>query len=175
MAKVTRLKAQAASHPIPNTKGEAAADIRRIGDLTREHTRVVTELNDQIAALTERYQPQLDSLNNHIKALQFGVQTWCEANRDELTNGGKIKSANLLTGEIQWRQRPPSVRVTGAETVIEWLKKLGLSRFVRTKEEINKEAILNDPTAVAGVSGISISSGVEDFVILPFEVEAQSA
>lgn len=171
MAKITRLKAQASMHPIPNTKIEAAADIRQIGDLTREHTRVAAELNDQIAALAEHYQPQLDALGNQIAACQAGVQTWCEANRDELTHGGKVKSANLLTGEIQWRQRPPSVRVTGADAVIDFLERLGLSRFVRTKKEINKEAILNEPDAVAGVAGIRISTGIEDFVILPFEVE----
>lgn len=173
--KVTRLKAKAASHPVPNTKGEAAADIRQIGDLTREHARVAAELNDQIAALTERYQPRLEELKNQLSALQAGVQTWCEANRAELTGDGRVKTANLLTGEVQWRQRPPSVRVTGAESVIAALKAFGLGRFVRVKEEINKEAILNEPEAVAGVAGISLSTGVEDFVITPFEVEAQSA
>lgn len=175
MAKVTRLKTPAASHPVPNTKGEVAADIRMIGDLTRHKTRLATEMNDRIAAVTQAYQPQLDALDNQIKAYQAGVHTWCEAHRDELTQGGKVKTANLLTGEIAWRQRPPSVRVTGAESVIEWLKKLGLGRFVRTKEEINKEAILNEPAAVAGVAGISISTGVEDFVITPFEAEAETA
>ena len=88
-----------------------------------------------------------------------------------LTNGGKVKTANLITGEVQWRQRPPSVRVTGAESVIETLRRLGLSQFVRTKEEVNKEAILNEPEGVKGVAGITVVKGVEDFVITPFEQE----
>lgn len=175
MAKITRLKSNAASHPVPNSKGEAAADIRQIGDLSREHLRLTTELNDQIAAITHGYQPRLEHLDNQLAALQAGVQTWCEAHRDELTGGGKVKTANLLTGEVQWRQRPPSVRVTGAEAVIEFLERCGLGRFVRTRKDVNKEAILNEPEAVAGVAGISLSTGVEDFVITPFEIEAQSA
>lgn len=59
----------------------------------------------------------------------------------------------------------------GAEAVIEALKRLGLGKFVRTKEEINKEAILNEPDEVRGVAGLNVVTGVEDFVITPFEQE----
>jgi phage host-nuclease inhibitor protein Gam len=174
-SKPTRLKAKAISHPVPNSKSEAAADVRLIGDLAREHTRLATEMNDRLAAVTAEYHDRLEHLRNHITTLQTGVQTWCEANREALTNGGKVKTANLITGEVSWRQRPPSCRITGADAVIDTLDRLGLSRFVRVKKEVNKEAILNEPAAVAGVAGISISSGVEDFVIVPFEVEAEVA
>ncbi|WP_035603566.1 host-nuclease inhibitor Gam family protein, partial [Edwardsiella tarda] len=101
-----------------------------------------------------------------------GVQGWCEANRDELTCNGKVKTANLVTGDIQWRIRPPSVSVRGPDSVMETLLRLGLSRFIRTKQEINKEAILNEPLAVAGVAGITVKTGVEDFSIIPFEQTA---
>lgn len=103
------------------------------------------------------------------------MQGYCEAHRDELTDGGRVKTASLITGEVQWRQRPPSVSVRGAESVIETLKRLGLSRFVRTKEEVNKEAILNEPDNVRGVAGLNIVTGVEDFVITPFEQEVVPA
>ena len=106
------------------------------------------------------------------KLLQAGVQTWCEANRKELCGTGK--TANLITGEVQWRARPPSVTIRGAEVVLENLKSLGLERFVRVKEEANKEAMLNEPDAVRGVAGITINSGVEDFTITPFEVSAET-
>jgi phage host-nuclease inhibitor protein Gam len=58
--------------------------------------------------------------------------------------------------------------------VIEALKRLKLSRFLREKTEINKEAILNEPKAVEGVAGIKIIKDLEDFVIEPFEQEVQS-
>ena len=126
-------------------------------------------MNDEIAAITAKFQPRLDENKAEITALQQGLQAWCEANRNELTNGGKVKTANLVTGEIQWRQRPPSVGVRGAESVIEALMGFGLNRFVRMKAEVNKEAILNEPDAVKGVAGITVVTGVEDFVITPFE------
>jgi len=55
---------------------------------------------------------------------------------------------------------PPSVSVRGAESVIDTLKRLGLGKFVRTKEEVNKEAILNEPDEVRGVAGLNIVTGV---------------
>jgi phage host-nuclease inhibitor protein Gam len=166
----TRIKAPAQTY-VPQSRDDAAADIRKIGDLQRSLLRTQAAMNDEIAAVTAEYQPTLEIVADEIKQLQQGVQSWCEANRDDLTNGNKVKTANLVTGEIQWRQRPPSCSVRGAESVIEALKRLGLGKFVRTKEEVNKEAILNEPDAVKGVAGISIVTGVEDFVISPFEQE----
>ena len=173
--KPTRLKALAARHPVPATREDAARAIREIGDLQRQHLRAKAEMNDAIAAITERWQPHLDALVEQVQMLQAGVQTWCEAHRDELTQAGRVKTANLVTGEVQWRQRPPSVRVTGAEAVIDTLERLGLAAFVRVKKEVNKEAILNDPAGVAGVAGIHINQGIEDFVITPFEQDLQPA
>jgi len=167
----TRLKAKAQVY-VPQTRDEAAADIRKIGDLQRQFLRAQTAMNDEIAVITSASQPTLDEFKAQLTTLQEAVQGYCEANRAELTNDYKVKTANLITGEVQWRQRPPSVSVRGAESVIETLMRLGLNMFVRTKEEINKEAILNEPDAVKGVAGITVVTGVEDFVITPFEQAA---
>jgi phage host-nuclease inhibitor protein Gam len=170
----TKLKAKAQVYA-PQTSADCAADIKKLGDLQRDFARMSADMNDEIAKITKHYQPKLESLTERVETLQKGVQTYCEAHRDELTNAGKVKTANFVTGEVQWRQRPPSVTVRGADAVIEALKRLGLSKFVRTKEEVNKEAILNEPDQVRGVAGISIVTGVEDFVISPFEAKAEAA
>lgn len=167
----TRFKAKAQIY-VPQSQEDTAADIRKIGDLERQKLRATTEMNDAIAQITQNFQPRLDALSEQLKTLQEGVQAYCEAHRDALTNNGKVKTANLITGEVQWRQRPPSVGVRGKETVIETLKRLGLKKFIRTTEEVNKEAILNEPDEARGVAGLTIVTGVEDFVITPFEQEA---
>ncbi len=167
----TRLKAKAQLY-VPQNRDEAAAEIRKIGDLQREFFRAQAAMNDDIAVITASAQPVLEQIKTQITSLQEAVQGYCEANRDDLTNGGKVKTANLVTGEIQWRQRPPSVRVSKSELVLETLARLGLMRFIRTKEEVNKDAILDEPDAVRGVAGLTIVTGVEDFVITPFEQEA---
>lgn len=167
-----RLKAAAVSYAA-QTKEEVISGIKQLGDIQRELTRIETEMNDQIAAVTEYHSPVIEQLKAKREEPQSGIQTWCEANRDEFTNGEKVKTANLTTGEVQWRNRPPSCGIRGAEAVIELLKRLKLDRFIRVKEEINKDAILNEPTVVKNIPGITIKKDVEDFAIIPFEQEVE--
>ncbi|HAG1869157.1 TPA: host-nuclease inhibitor protein Gam, partial [Salmonella enterica] len=119
--------------------------------------------------ITEKHAPGIEALKKDIDTLSKGVQGWCEAHRDELTQNGKTKTASLITGKVEWRNRPPSVGIRGVETVLETLHRLNLDRFIRIKEEVNKDAILNEPEVVKGVAGITIRSGIEDFSITPFE------
>lgn len=168
--KKTRTKAPALTVNVPQSKEMAAQQLHQLGIVMREHTRLTTELNDQIAALTQDAQPRLEKLQTQAQRLQSGLQTWCEANRAMLlADGGK--TANLITGEVSWRIRPPSVTVRGVEDVIAQLQSNQLNRFVREKFEINKEAILNDPEAVSAIKGLTVVSGVEDFIATPFEVK----
>lgn len=163
-----RLKT-AAQSDVPQSKDQVVADIKTIGDLQREITKLEAGMNDRIAEITEEYSGPLNEMKKRLTALQSGVQSWCESHRAELTNDGKVKSANLITGEVQWRIRPPSVTIRGADAVLDNLRNLGLLRFIRTKEEVNKEAMLNEPDVVRGVAGVTINTGIEDFAIVPFE------
>jgi phage host-nuclease inhibitor protein Gam len=169
----TKLKTPAAVAAVPQNKTDCAAYIKNLGDVQRDFERQRAEMNDAIANITKAHQPALEALTTRLTNLQSGIHTWCEANRAVLCEGSS-KTANLITGEVSWRQRPPSVGVRGADTVIETLQRMGLGRFVRTKEEINKEAMLNEPEAVRGIAGITIVSGVEDFSIAPFAVEVEA-
>ncbi len=166
MTKKRRLKADA--QDAPQTREAVQTAIKQLGDAQRELGRLDTKMNDEIAEITDGYTPHINHLKDKIKTLQKGVQMWCEANRAELT-GGKGKTVNLVTGKISWRTRPPSVRLTKVETVLESLRTLGLQRFIRNKEEVNKDAMLAEPEIAQTVSGVSIKTNVEDFVIEPFE------
>ncbi|MDF3868726.1 host-nuclease inhibitor Gam family protein [Pseudomonas denitrificans (nom. rej.)] len=172
MAPKKRLKSAAAVY-VPQHRDQVVADIKSIGDLQRELTRLETAMNDEIGKITERYSSPAEDLKQRITVLQTGVQSWCEANRAELTENHRVKFANLVTGEVQWRIRPPSVSVRGADAVLELLRTKNLIRFIRVKEEVNKEAILNEPDAVVGLPGVTVHRGIEDFAIVPFEQEVQ--
>lgn len=158
----------------PRTREEAEALLAAIGRSQREVTRIEADLNDQITALKAEAEQSAALYNAEIEGCFRALHAWAEAHRDELCPRG-TKTARLATGEICWRQRPPSVRVTGAERVIEALRRLGLGRFIRTKEEVDKEAILSEPEAVRGVKGLSVITGVEDFVAKPYETEIERA
>ncbi|MFZ4539277.1 host-nuclease inhibitor Gam family protein [Propionivibrio sp.] len=172
--KKTRIKTAAALVFVPQNREQVADIIRELGVLNRELARVTCDMNDELAAIKEDYETIAEPRRLRIEALTTGAHVWCEANRDAITQGGKTKTAAFTTGEICWRMRPPSVRVTGQEAVLHLLRKLGLGRFIREKEEVNKEAILNEPEALAHVAGINISQG-EDFVVTPFEAELAAA
>jgi phage host-nuclease inhibitor protein Gam len=171
--KPTRLKTTATQ--APQSKEAVVADIRAIGDAQREVQRLTADLNDKVAALQQQYAADAAPFNERIETLQAGVQTWCEANREELTNGDKTKTVDFVTGMVKWRIKPPSVSVRGAEAVVALLKRSGLQRFVRTKEEVNKEAILNEQDAARGIAGLAIVSGVEEFVIEPHDQQLDAA
>lgn len=153
------------------TRDEVEVAIKEIGDLNRELERLAIEQNDKLAAITEEYAPLMNEVKEKTKPMMDAVQAWCESRRDELTNNGKTKTGTFNTGEVQWRVRPPSVGIRGVDSVLDSLKMRGFTQFIRIKEEINKEAMLNEPDTAASVPGVTIKTGVEDFVITPFEQE----
>ncbi|MGF3694261.1 host-nuclease inhibitor Gam family protein, partial [Salmonella enterica] len=109
MAKrISRLKAAAASYT-PQSREQVSVDIKKIGDIQRELTRIETDANDQIAIIMNQNTPKIEALRAELDVLQKGVQTWCEANRADITKEGKTKTANLITGEVSWRTKPDSV------------------------------------------------------------------
>lgn len=168
---MAKLKSKAIG-PVPQSKDECRGHIRRIGDHQRERDRIQTRLNDAVAKLQEKFGALATPHNEQIAELSKGVQAWAEAHRDELTSGGKKKTVDLGTGEILWRITPPSVRILNATGVIQALKDLALGRFVRTKEEVNREAILAEPEAVEHIKGITVSQR-EEFIIKPAETDLE--
>jgi len=167
-----RIKAKSLANA-PQTRDDVIADIAQIGICQRERQKIEARMNDELAKVREEFETEALAHAEEIKRLAAGVQIWCEANRVELTSNGKIKTVNFATGDVKWRLRPPSVAIRTAEAVIEALKNLKLDRFIRTKEEVNKEAILAEPSAVSGVRGIKINTDLEDFVIEPFETKLE--
>lgn len=187
MAKANRLKTKATAY-VSQSRDDVARDIRAIGDLQRDMAREAATMNDAIAAITATHQPIIDAIKAKIEVLQQGVHGWCEAHRDDLTDGGKSKTVNFITGSVNWRNDPPSVTVRNADTVLDMLTTLGLGTYIRVKKEVNKEAILADRAAADGkesperdaaakrlklLAGLTVTlkSGVEQFVITPLEVE----
>lgn len=171
-----KMKTIAANLPIPQDDSEAREAIREIGDLNRDVIRVEAELNDKVAALQEEYGSRVAPLKEQIQAKKEGLSMFAAANRDRLTNGGKVKYHKFATGEISWRLRPAKVTIRGKEAVIEAIKGARLGKkFLRTKEEINKEAMLEDRKTAAAIAGVTIGSDGEDFIVEPAETELAEA
>jgi len=50
-----------------------------------------------------------------------------------------------------------------------------LEKFIRVKEEVNKDAMLAEPDQAMKVPGVTIKSGGEDFIIEPLELKKGAA
>lgn len=168
----TRLKTDACVVKIPQSQDDVVEAIAEIGRRQRERTRIEAAMNDDLAKVREAWEKQAAPHLDAIKSLTSGVHLWCEANRARLTQDGKVKFAHLASGDVKWRLTPPKVTVRVIENVLETLKQLGLTRFIRVKEEVNKEAVLAEPEAVAPIKGIVISQK-EEFIVQPFETELE--
>ncbi|MFV0409772.1 MAG: host-nuclease inhibitor Gam family protein [Paracoccus sp. (in: a-proteobacteria)] len=174
MAKKT--KTAGANLPVPQDDSEAREAIREIGDLNREALRIEAAMNDKIAALQQEYGDQVAPIREQAAAKTEGLKMFCEVNRDRLTRSGKVKFHRFATGEISWRSRPAKVSIRGISDVIEAIKaaKLG-KKFLRVKEEIDKEAMLSDRATAGALKGVTIGSDGEDFIVEPFETELEEA
>jgi phage host-nuclease inhibitor protein Gam len=172
-ASVTRIKqASTIAFPTPQNRDQVADYIAAIGLAQRERARIEQDMNDEFARIKQRYEELAQPFKTEIEERSKGVQAWCETNRNALTQDGRTKTAVLSSGEVQWRMRPPKVSIKGLEGVLDKLRRMGLDRFIRTKDEVNKEAILAEQEAVKRVAGIAIEQG-EDFVIKPFETQLE--
>lgn len=160
---------------VPQSREEAETWVRQIGEFRRQVVRIETAMNDEIARIKAEHEEKARPYREDVEALLAGLQAWAVAHRDELTGGGKRQSAELATGVLSWRLLPARVTIRKAETVIETLKKLGLTRFLRVREEINKEAMLDDQEAARLVPGVTIGSAGENFSVEPFEADLEAA
>jgi len=166
---MTRSKTHGANLPVPQSRDEAAATVTAIGNLNRELARLETGMNDALAQVKTRFEAMAEPHRTAVTEKTERLKIWAEANRQALTGGDKTKTVDLGTGLLKWRLRPPAVRLSKVDDVIERLKTLGLARFLRTKEEVNKEAMQAEPEVARTVAGVSIGSAGEDFIVEPFE------
>ncbi len=152
--------------PVPQNREEAAQVMRDFGMVQRRLEAIQINMNDEIAAIKEKTAKDATPVKDDLKQLEKRLKAWAEANKAELTR--KTKTVDLVTGKISWRKKPESVRISGgADVMIERLKRLKLTSFLRTKFEVNKEAMLANKTAAGEVEGVSIISAGETFTIEP--------
>ena len=133
--------------------------------------RINADMNDALAACKEAYETEAEPYRLRIQELTDGLRIFAEANRAALTNGYKVKTVALTTGEITWRMNPPSVRLTDTEeNVIVACEAAGLREFVRYTPTLNRDAIKANPEEAKHIAGIRIGQS-EAFVVTPFEAE----
>ncbi len=166
-------KAKAAAVTAPQTLEEANEWMLQLGQHQREHIRLETHRDDEMADIRNTYEGSLVPLEEHMARLQAGLQAYGEANKSALLADGK-RTVFLTHGEMGWRTHPPKVSLSKIAELIERLKQLGKPQFLRTTETIDKEAILKHPEEASAIKGISIIKK-ETFFVEPYEKESTHA
>ncbi len=155
---------------VPQSLRDAANFIARIGELQRQVRTIELETNERIENIKAEAADRAEPLIRGIKELRDSVYFFAATHEDELTLQGKRRTIDVSAGTLGWRTTPPAVRITNTKEVLAALNSLGLRQFIRTREEIDKQAMLKDPQTASQVPGVSISQR-EEFVIVPAETD----
>ena len=159
--------------PVPASKADAAEQLAQIGTLRRAIDARKGKADNQIAAITAEVDRSLEADRERLGALEQGLVKFCQDNRDELTQGGKTKTVKFASGRVSFRNRPMSVSVRKAADVIARLRALKLDRFIRIKEEVNKDAMREEADVASAVDGVTVKSSGEEVLIEPLETLAE--
>lgn len=154
---------------VPDSLEQADKWVARIGEITRQIGSERASFENAATILRQEMAEAVEPLQAELSERLEGLAYWAEVNRQKLTNSGQTKTVKLPSGELRWRKTPPKVNLRSVAKILVELKKRGLHRFIRTKEEINKEAMLAELAVAEAVPGVTISS-IEEFIIKPLDL-----
>lgn len=163
--------------PSPQSREELSKWLFDIGVKQRELDEVETRLNNDLEARKQEAADEVAPIRDELSRLVRGAAVFCDANRQELTDGGKTKTVKLDSGEVRWRFTPPKVSLRGVEAIVAVLratKRKGLKGFLRKKVtyEVNKEAMLEKPQLALSLDGVTITR-TEELIFKPTELEVE--
>lgn len=116
------------------TLEDANLALKEIGLLEHELETIDGEANKKIAEIKADCAKQGEGLRKRITDLSALLGAFAEYNREELFKDRK--SQKLSFGEFGYRK---STAISIKKTTLELLKKLKLDRYIRIKEEIDKD------------------------------------
>ena len=184
-----RVKAAAAPSKVQTTDDLVSA-LARMTELQAQRDQAMSEVETQFAVINQGLELVLTTVKAEEAALAADIQRYAEVHRAALTENGKVKTATFATGDVGWRNDPPSVSVPRDQAaqvaIIDALAAID-EGLVRTLRVIDKEAILalqrevlRTPghevrfvdlalkfQAVERIEGVKIRSEVEKFFIRP--------
>jgi phage host-nuclease inhibitor protein Gam len=126
------------------TRRDMEVAFGQLASAVMERDRITAELEQKIVALREQYAPRLDVPVKVIEQHSASLLRWGLTNRAEFGDKRSLETAHgflrFRTG--QWQLK---CKLKGWKQVIEKIKGFGLEQlYVRTVEEVNKEALIAD-------------------------------
>jgi phage host-nuclease inhibitor protein Gam len=129
---------------------DANLALKEIGMLEHELAAIDAEADRQIAEIKAETAKQGQGIRKRIVDMAALVGAFAEYNRDELFKDRK--SVDLVFGSFGFRK---STSISVKKTTLELLKKLKLGKYIRVKEEPDKDAMAGmDDDALAQVDAV---------------------
>jgi len=149
---------KAVAKELIGTKEEAAAVLAELGRVETAALRTQADLADKILVLEETGGKKLSELEEQARMLLTKLREFGLANNLHTGQEGS-QSLQLNTGTIAFYRGPVTLSVASEEEVVARLQTdPELARFLITPPppavKINKEALLQDPVALAKVNGL---------------------
>lgn len=158
---------------IPQNQEELIEYLKDLNRAARAKETLEGKVQEKKEAIERIYAEDFRILDETIAARAEGIYLYCRANRAVLTQNNKTKTVAIPGGTVLWRLNPPSVEVSDEQAAIGELLLKDLNKFVRTKREINKEAILQDKDSLPKLKFLQVKEGDEVFAIKPADVKIE--
>lgn len=190
-----KTKAAGTNLPVPQSDAEAEQLIARLGVLQREDAAAEAIHDGQVAALEEKRGIAVKVFQECQGVIVDALNVWATANRERLTQGGKIKTVQLPTGTVLWREGRYAVKHRGMKNddVVAAIQarlfevrlalrmaardrevraalvneRNALEGFLRQKVEPNKDAMLANRDLAETIEGVTVPRGPEEFAVEP--------
>lgn len=151
---------------IPTSLVDASRFLAKIGARQKEIDEVKDELEEKINKLKKEASKKLSQITKERDTLTSALFAYAQAKRYVLTM--RLKTVAVATGVFGWRYTPPAVyTLEEDEAVIARLKHMGLGKYVRVKEELDREKLLVDRPFIRGIS----YPQREEFFVVPKTVK----
>jgi phage host-nuclease inhibitor protein Gam len=156
---------------LPQNREQASAALAEYAALDRTVDQLEILMNEQIAAIKADYFQKALPFRTRSEALASALQSYCEANRDQLTDNRSSKTVDFGVGKASWRNTLATVAISGKEKdLVDYIQQSAdeeLKPFLRATFELNRVALLRNPNLAKSIPGIDIVEAGETFAIKP--------
>ncbi|MDI7227946.1 host-nuclease inhibitor Gam family protein [Leptospira santarosai] len=188
MAKPKKTEEKRPLVDLPNNayknRTELEAGMEYMGEQMLEKEKLVNEANQKISQIRTELEETLYPIQSKIDHVTSGIAYFVQKNREELFPDPNLKTCKLISGTLNYRKTPASVRTKSSVKLFEkilaengllqlyneWIARLS-KVFIRAKLELNKDSIIADPLAAHQKIGVELNEEKERLYIKPARLE----
>ena len=134
----------------PKTRPQIEALIGALAAATIQRQALTAKMDAQLANIRTLYEPDLALLADRLDDLTQAAHLWAQANPEEFA---KRKSIEFTQGTLGFRTCPPKLKPLSKWTwakILEQMQRIASwNHYLRTLQEVDKEAILADRAILA--------------------------